>query len=65
MDTILEHYIPRNRLMALAAMDLLVENAGSIRRGFILLQGGRDRPEIDLQAARTDDETGLQTPLQK
>jgi len=62
---ILEHYIPRNRLIALAAMDLLVENAGSIRRGFILLQGGRDRSEIDPQAARTDDETGLQTPLQK
>jgi integrase len=62
---ILEHYIPRNRLMALAAMDLLVENAGLVRRGFILLQGGRGTPEVDLQATRTDDETGLQTPLQK
>jgi len=62
---ILERYIPRNRLMALAAMDLLVENAGLIRWGFILLQGDRDRSETDPQAARTNDEIGLQTPPQK
>ncbi len=39
---ILEHYVPRTRLMALAAMDLLVETGADrgLRRGFALLQGG-------------------------
>jgi integrase len=37
-----EHYVPRSPQMALGAMDLLVERAGSIRRGFVLLQGGAE-----------------------
>jgi integrase len=37
---ILEHHVPRTRLMALAAMDRLIETGGDrgLRRGFALLQ---------------------------
>jgi hypothetical protein len=49
---ILGHYVLRSRQMALGAMDLLVGNAGQIRRGFVLLQGrdwraGREQPAWD------------------
>jgi len=47
---ILEHYVPRTRLMALAAMDLLLDDEAQLRRGFVLLSGGAD--------------SGLQTALQ-
>ncbi|WP_376094078.1 tyrosine-type recombinase/integrase [Roseomonas sp. CCTCC AB2023176] len=53
---ILEHYLPRNRHMALGGMDLLIERTGTIRRGFVLLQGGKgdgegsiSQPEADLR----------------
>ncbi|MBB5695738.1 site-specific integrase [Muricoccus pecuniae] len=56
---ILEHYLPRNRQMALGAMDLLVERSGSIRRGFVLLQGGQANGEGAPAATGTDAATEL------
>lgn len=56
---ILEHYLPRNRQMALGAMDLLVERSGSIRRGFVLLQGGQANEEGAPTATGTDGATEL------
>ena len=56
---ILEHYLPRNRQMALGAKDLLAERSGSIRRGFVLLQGGQANGEGAPTATGTNGATEL------
>ncbi|HZF74225.1 MAG TPA: hypothetical protein VE033_00125, partial [Acetobacteraceae bacterium] len=52
---ILGHYVLRSRQMALGAMDLLLGNAGQIRRGFVLLQGGTGEPAGNSLRTGTDE----------